>query len=250
MSLGMSRNAAAVGALVLVGGLLWIVTAWPTPEDDRPDPLEPEAPPEQPVQQPAAALAAPSIGTPPQQPQPVAEQPAPQPVPMREPHAPADDMFAKDQGPVAEYKQLYESEPRDSAANETEAAIRAAFVASDGSPDLFKSVLCRQMLCKLDLRWSNDRKGAYVAGITRAVAGGFSPSVAVTPGGPLGDDNVRPIEVYIKRKPVSNTELPAPAQPSAAQAQIGQPAQPAAADAPAEPDYEPAPPPPEPPGAQ
>jgi hypothetical protein len=234
----MSRNAAAVGALVLVGGLLWLVTAWPTPEDDRPDPLEPEAPAEQPSPQPAAVPAEPAIGTPPKAPEPVAEKPAaappaqPQPAqPMRQPHAPPDDdMFAKEQGPVAEYKQLYETEPRDSAANVTESEIRAAFSAADGAPDLFKSVLCRQTVCKLDLRWSNDRMGPYIAGITRAAAGGFSPTVAVSPGGPLGDDKVRPIEVYIKRKPITTTELLPPPQPSAAQAL----AAPAAQQAPAQ----------------
>jgi hypothetical protein len=231
----MSRNAAAVGALVLVGGLLWVVTAWPTPEDDRPDPLEPEVPAEQASPQPAAV---PVIGTPPKAPEPAAEKPPepppaqPQPAqPMRQPHAPPDDdMFAKEQGPVAEYKHLYETEPRDSAANLTESEIRAAFSAADGAPDLFKSVLCRQTVCKLDLRWSNDRMGPYIAGITRAAAGGFSASVAVSPGGPMGDDKVRPIEVYIKRKPITNSELLPPPQPPAAQA----PAAPAAQQAPAQ----------------
>lgn len=228
----MSRNAAAVGALVLVGGLMWLVTAWPTPEDDRPDPLEPEAlPPTAAVPEPEATPV-PVVGSPPKAPPPVAAKvsEAEQPK-LRQPHVPDDDMFAKDQGPVAEYKQLYESEPRDSVAHETESAIRAAFAPTDGAPDLFKSVLCRQTVCKIELRWSVDRVGAYVAGITRATVE-FSTSVAVTPAGPLGDDHVRPIEVYLKRKPQpAIAEAAPPPQPSAAHPQ---PAQPAAAE-PAEP---------------
>jgi hypothetical protein len=222
----MSRNAVALGALVLVGGLLWLVTAWPTPEDDRPDPLEPEAPAAaapQPVATPVPVI----IGTPAKAPEPVAEQaPKVEPPKMRQPHVPEDDMFAKDQGPVAEYKQLYETEPRDSAAHETESAIRAAFTATDGAPDLFKSVLCRQTVCKVELRWSVDRLGAYVAGITRAAVG-FNPTVGVTPGGPMGEDHVRPIDVYLKRKPEPTTaEGAPPPQPSAAQPPPAEPAQP------------------------
>jgi hypothetical protein len=236
----MSRNAAAVGALVLVGGLLWIVTAWPTPEDDRPDPLEPEAPVAQPSPEPAAVPAAPAIGTPPKQPERLAEKPPDPPVqpqpaaPQPPPYAREEDMFAKEQGPVAEYKHLYETEPRNSAANETESALRGAFVAADGAPDLFKSVLCRQTVCKLDLRWSNERMGAYIAGMTRVAASGFSATVAVAPGGPIGDDKVRPIEVYIKRKPTTSSEQSPPPQPAAAQAPAlpAAPGQPSAAEPP------------------
>jgi hypothetical protein len=237
----MSRNAAAVGALVLVGGLLWLVTAWPTPEDDRPDPLEAEPLPPAAAAPQAEETPAPVIGAPPKAPEPVAaREPQAEPPKMRQPHVPDDDMFAKDQGPVAEYKQLYETEPRDSVAHDTESAIRAAFTAADGAPDLFKSVLCRQTVCKVELRWSVDRLGAYVAGITRATVG-FNPTVAVTPGGPLGEDHVRPIDVYLKRKPqptIAEATAPQPsaAQPSAAQPQPvqPQPVQPAAAE-PAEP---------------
>jgi hypothetical protein len=229
----MSRNAAAVGALVLVGGLLWLVTAWPTPEDDRPDPLEPDALPSAAAVQPAAPAPV-EIGSPPQAPEPlVADKAAPpEPPAMRQPHTPENDIFAKEQGPVADYKRLYETEPRDSNAHETESAIRAAFSNTDGSPDLFKSVLCRQTVCKIELRWSVERMGAYVAGITRATVG-FMPSVAVAPGGPPGDDHVRPIDVYLKRKPLA-AEAP-PSQPAAAALPSPQPAAAEPAAEPAEP---------------
>lgn len=221
----MSRNAAAIGALVLVGGLLWLVTAWPTPPDS-PEPAAPEQP-AAPVlaPEPPRAPEPPQLAPPPRAEELTAQQPPeapPQPPPMPAPHTPPDDMFAKDQGPVAEYKAIYEREPRSSNAQETESKIRAAFVAADGAPDLFRSVLCRQTVCKLELNWTSQRLGAYVAGITRATQAGFGTSVAVAPAGPADGDKVRPISVYIKR-----------AQPSAAPAAQPQAPQPATALPPA-----------------
>lgn len=213
----MSRNAAAVGALVLVGALLWLVTAWPTPPD-KPEPAAPEP-------QPGPALA-PEPPVPPEPPvlapapkaeEPVAQQPPeapPQPPPMPAPHTPPDDMFAREQGPVTEYKAIYDREPRNSNANETEAQIRAAFAPQDGAPDLFRSVICRRTVCKLELDWTNQRLGAYVAGITRATQAGFGTSVAVAPAGPVDEAKVRPISVYIKRvQPSAAPSQAATAQP-------------------------------------
>jgi hypothetical protein len=220
----MSRNGAAFGALVLVGGLLWLVTAWPTAEDDRAEPSEPEpevppaaapAPP-----QPVAQLPPPVIGTPLKAPAPAAPppqaEPAPAPPPANtiQPRVPQEDMFAKDQGPVAEYKALYEKEPRDSAAHQYEQRISGSFWPGDGAPDLFKSVICRTTICKIEMRWKPDRIGPYVAGLTRAAVH-FKDQVAVAAAAPAPDDRERVIDVYIKRKPITDTELPPMMQPQA-----------------------------------
>jgi hypothetical protein len=214
----MSRNGAALGALVLVGGLLWLVTAWPTADDGaEPSEPEPEAPPPaaapQPEPAPAAQLPPPVIGTPPKAPEPApppaAPQPAPAPPPENkiQPRVPQEDMFATDQGPVAEYKALYDKEPRDSAAHQYENRISSSFWPGDGAPDLFKSVICRTTICKIELRWKADRIGPYVAGLTRAAVH-FKDQVAVAAAPPAQDDKERVIDVYIKRKPITDTELP------------------------------------------
>jgi hypothetical protein len=219
----MSRNVLAVAGVLLVGALLWMVTAWPASHDDDsadvvaddppappppppPPPAEPEAPAE-----PAAPPAAAPTPAAPEAPQPQAQQPQEQPPPAQ-PDMPTD-MFLEDQGPVAERKREYESEPRDSAASEAETKFRAAFAHPDGAPDLFKSVLCRQTVCKIELRWAPDRMGAYVAGMTRSSLE-IEGEIAVSPAGKAGSDQSRPIEVYVKRK-----------QPTAAQAQEEAPAE-------------------------
>jgi hypothetical protein len=111
-----------------------------------------------------------------------------------------DEQIKGDQGPVAEYRALYQSEPRDSEAPAVESMIRAAFPASDGAPDLIKSISCRETICKIEMRWSMERLRPYIAGITRSQAG-FKRPLAVSPVGPKDSNGVRSIEVYLKRKP-------------------------------------------------
>jgi type IV secretory pathway VirB10-like protein len=204
----MSRNLLAFAGVLLVGALLWMVSAWPASRDDdsaqpiadeapAPAPAPPAAPEPEPPAEPAEpplAAKPPAAPEAPQPPQPPQEQPPPP-----EPEVPTD-MFLEDQGPVAELKHVYESEPRDSAASAVESVVRAAFAHPDGAPDLFRSVICRQTVCKIDMRWAPDRMGAYVAGMTRASLD-FAPEFAVSPAGPAGSDQTRPIVVYLKRKP-------------------------------------------------
>jgi len=210
----MSRNVLAFAGVLLVGALLWMVSAWPAQQDDdsarviadeppavpAPAPPPPAAPKPEPAAEPAAPPPPPAAAPPaaPEAPQP--QQPQDQPPPP-EPELPTD-MFAQDVGPVAELKRDYESEPRDSAASEAEGTVRAAFAHADGAPDLFRSVLCRQTVCKIELRWAPDRMGAYVAGMTRASVD-FAPELGVSPAGPTNSDQTRPLVVYLRRKPPS-----------------------------------------------
>ena len=222
---GMSRNALAVGAIVLVGALLWTVIAWPAPGDDAAlEPLSFEEPAPTATAPPPAAAAPVAPAEEPAAVPPLQAAPAtvePPPLPAAEQAAPEQaDMFAVVQGPADEYRRSYESEPRDSAASDVEATIRAAFShPGDDAPGMFKSVLCRQTICRIELNYSEERMGAYVAGMTRATAA-MDSNIAVAPLGPMRDA-VRPIEVFIKRQskePAARVAEPPPAAP-------GQPAE-------------------------
>jgi hypothetical protein len=237
----MTRNAFAVGAVVLVVGLLWVVTTWPTTHDDASlESLGADAVPEaeeEPEPAPAPVAVAPAPEPEPEQPLAAAPleaqyQPAP-PPPAPAIEEPVPDMFAEDQGPLAEYKQKYESEPRDSGAGAVESMIRASFAHPDGAPSLFKSVLCRQTICKLELNWAQDRMGAYVAGMTRAVVQ-MDPQIAVAKAAVAdraSGSGEREIEVYVKRR---SPDQPLPLLGQIIQEQ-GQQAAPG--------EYQPAPPP-------
>jgi hypothetical protein len=201
----MNRTAQLASVLVVGAGLLWMLSIWQAHEHHG---VEPSAPPPResaPItapKEPAPAL--PSHGPAATEPA-VSARPSPPSQPSAAPpHAPGSaegaepDLFTQDTGPVAEWRQRFETEPRDSAAAIVESSVRTAFAHPDGAPTLFKSVLCRETICKLELRWSPDRLGPYVAGMTRAMVQ-FDRQVAASPVGPPDADHVRPIEVYLKR---------------------------------------------------
>jgi hypothetical protein len=192
--------------VVLVGVVLWLVLEQ-HPSGDEPLPVEPNAPaapasplnpgpavnpaiepatPEsqrdtKPVDQ--AAPAAPSQPpTAPQQPENVAPIPAPKPS-----------------GPIAELKQAFEKEPRDSAAQAPESRIESEFRKSDIAPGLLKSVLCRKSVCKVEVVWTPDRAGAFMAAFTRLSAE-FEPDIALDPHGPADAQEQLPVDVYLPRK--------------------------------------------------
>jgi type IV secretory pathway VirB10-like protein len=192
----MSRNLAALGAVIVVGVLLWLVMAWRAPKDELPEkpPLSaaPLAEPE-PVPDLAPALA---TAKPVPAPAPELDEPQPSPPPPRV----LEEQIKGDQGPVAEYRSRSQTEPRDSEAPAVESMLRAAFAASNGASDLIKTITCRETICKIEMQWSMERMRPYIAGLTRSQPG-FKLPVAVSPVGPKDANGVRPIEVYLKRKP-------------------------------------------------
>jgi hypothetical protein len=135
---------------------------------------------------------------------PLMPQPAPTANPTPTSPAPSaalpneEDTFVRPRGPLAEYKQRFENEPRDSAASDLEDRMRAAFLPGDAAPELFKSVLCRESICRLELRYHPSRLGAYVAAFTR-MSPNFERALASEPNGEAGADQVRVIEVYLRR---------------------------------------------------
>ena len=195
----------AAGFAALVG--LWLIAAWPS----SPPPALPigGAPAEESA--PVAAAQPHGAGFPAARPHPPAEseleapEPLAQPQPQPEPESPSSaiaatgDLLAAPIGPVAELKQRFASEPRDSAAAEVEPLLRAAFEEPHWSPPLLRSVLCRATVCKIELNWSPDRMSSYLRGMALA-AQHFSPYPGVEPREPPGP-GVHIVDAYLERRP-------------------------------------------------
>jgi hypothetical protein len=101
-------------------------------------------------------------------------------------------------GPIAELKQRFEHDPRDSAAAHFDSLIEAAFRDKDVPAGLLTSVLCRQTVCKLELRWSSERNTGYMLALTRVI-GQFDRDMAIVPLAAPDADGVMPLEVYLPR---------------------------------------------------
>jgi hypothetical protein len=199
----MSRNIAALGAMFVVGCLLWVVIGWHAPTDEGPVALQRDRnEPEQPAPialQPTAA----NPTEPAPVPDPVAEETT---KPQEDPPTTKTDEprgfnyeIKGDIGPVAEYRALFESQPRDSAATDVELMLQKAFEQSSAPRDLITSIACRETICKLEMRWSMERVRPYVASVAQ-VKGRFRLPVALTPVGPPDADGIRPVEVYLQRR--------------------------------------------------
>jgi hypothetical protein len=201
-----SRNGVAIGAVIMVGGLLWLVMAWHAPTDDGELPVAAAPAPAtrvEPVLPPTAAPAperawvsdpAATYEDEPAEPEaaePAAEAPAP-------PRALAEQITG-DQGPVEEYRKQYSLETRASDSAEVEAKLRAAFYDRKAQTDLIKSVSCRKEICRIEMRWSMERMRSYVGGLTR-IGPGFVRRYALSPMSEADADGVRLVEVYMKRK--------------------------------------------------
>jgi hypothetical protein len=215
----MSREMSVLGVVGLVGGMAWIVMAWPVPKEDEAAVVldsEPNAVVE-PRPSMAAKLAEPApapegiddeeLAEPfdDEEPEPVAEPQAKQPPHVRttpDGRQEIDEFMKGDQGPVAEYRALYESEPRDFAAAEVEATLRTAFLEPRGGKDLVRSISCRETICKLELRWSMQRRRTYMEGVRLSLPN-FRQPLAMSPVGPPDGNGVRTVELYMKRKPPS-----------------------------------------------
>lgn len=71
-------------------------------------------------------------------------------------------------GPVAELTHAFAKEPR----------IESEFRKSDVAPGLLKSVLCRESVCRVEVRWTPDRAVAFMSAFTRLSAD-FEPDIAI-----------------------------------------------------------------------
>jgi len=203
----MSRNVVVLSVVGVIAAL-WLIYAWGSPESES------TAGPEFSEQTPAVSTYAPpphaNAGAAASPPVATARSaaiavPSAEPEPEPEPASQQqlDEQITGDQGPVDEYRKLFESEARASDAGEFEQRLRTALLGNDrATTDLFKSVLCRQSVCRVELRWSMERLRSYVAALNRAHRM-FKPPVALSPVGPVDRDGTRPVELFLmKRAPL------------------------------------------------
>jgi hypothetical protein len=152
----MKRRNAVLLALLVGFALLswWLALDTPdTPEDPLATPERPPAPPS------AAVPSAPIAELQPRAPAPAPAAPA---APDPPPAAAARIPIAPDtRGFIDALQTRFEADPRDSAAGETEIAIRKLYRAPNMPDGLLRTVLCRKSVCKLDLHWSVEHDEAY-----------------------------------------------------------------------------------------
>jgi len=207
------RPLLTVATLLLGVGLLWLIVMWPnTPAPTPAAPPansaragEPAPPPAAPIHnalEAHEATADEATSPAPAAPQPPAAAPPPSSTPPAAQNAPEDqvELFDEVRGPLEELKRRFEHEPRDSAASDAESTIRAAFEPEQAHEQLLRSVLCRSTICRIELRWSSAKLGAYVAAMGR-MSVRFAPEFASTVAAPAAVDPNRSVELYVERKP-------------------------------------------------
>jgi len=109
-------------------------------------------------------------------------------------------------GPIAEYKQAFESEPRASNAIDAESAIHTGFVGPAVQPGLVDSILCRTSVCRVRMRWTKERAFGFMAGlmhvITDPVEGvAFEQQMAIDQPTDPNAAGERTIDVFLKLRP-------------------------------------------------
>jgi hypothetical protein len=197
---------------VVVGVLLWRLALDQGPLAEEALPLEPSSPP-------ASAS--------PRDPDPVADRPttpatsdgtlekpatAASPSPAAAAPKPTEDLVPipapEASGPIAELKQAFEKEPRDSAAQLPESRIESEFRKSDIAPGLLKSVLCRKSVCRVETLWTPERAVSFMSAFMR-LSTDFEPNIALDPHGSADPPQALQIDVYLPRR-ASETK---PAEP-------------------------------------
>jgi hypothetical protein len=109
-------------------------------------------------------------------------------------------------GPLEELKHAFETEPRASAARELELRVEAELTKPDIPAGMYRSVLCRSTVCRIQMRWRPERLNAYNVALVRMLHI-FGMGVGTDPGPPDKDGEVD-IDVYMKR-----VAVPAASQP-------------------------------------
>lgn len=192
----MQQRWVLIALALALAGVSWAIVMWPAQQTEQP--AAPTSEPE-PAPLPPSAAAAPAPNEPAPEPAspgpPAAEPPQPSAAPAQAPSE-VVAMFEHDLGPVAEYKERFASEPRDSAASDAELQVRDAFKLSDTPNPVFRSVLCRKTLCKLEIRMNAQQLGAYVAAMSRLTQH-FDKQLAVTRTADNGGEVS--LEVYAQR---------------------------------------------------
>ena len=186
-----ARNGVVILCLAVSVALVWVIATLESPDS--------KAPSEQDVD---LAFQA-SVGTQAERAS-GSQPPAATPrtvLPVPEPPQPAAPEGAPPrQGPLTELTQRFESEPRDNAAHDLEQSVRMAFKRESVAPELFKSVLCRQSVCKLVLRITPQRMQGYIQAVTELVGNEFDPDYAIDPAPDEDAEHMRVVELYLRRR--------------------------------------------------
>jgi hypothetical protein len=200
----MGKRSLLIAAVVLVGIVLWRLALDERPPPEEPVVFAPSAPPAPeslrdpgPVAQRAPQPATPE-NTRDNKPETTAAPASPSQAPAapqpEEPTLPPPEAS----GPIAELKQAFEKEPRDSAARLPESRIESEFIRSDITPGLLKSVLCRKSVCKVEVLWTPERASAFMYAFTRLSAD-FEPNIALDPQGRAEGQQELQVDVYLPR---------------------------------------------------
>jgi len=223
-----------VAALLAGAALIWVV-ATTMPEDNAPPqgtdepasegaaddlpngPTQGQAPPGAPP--PSNAPAAAADRAQPTTPEPYdSNRERPLPPPQRSAATLLDPRIAQ-----------FEREPRDSDAPEFEKHIESFFESDEVPPGVLDSVLCRQTICRVRMRWTTERATGVLSASMRMFMGpeGTWPSERLQPDPALDvDPNADPngvvmIDMYVRRKTAEEAEQ-ARKDAAAARAQIEQ----------------------------
>lgn len=190
------RNSLVAALLAAVMGLMWWIASVEAPETQAETEQDVDGAFEVSVQGASDRPLQPDTAPAPLQPS--AAPLAPQP-PAAEPVAPPVDAPPR-QGPIDELSSRFEREPRDSGAHDIEQSVRAAFSRDSVAPELFKSVLCRQSVCKVVVRITPQRMPGYIQAVTELVSNEFDADFAVDPAPEIDADQMRSVEVYLQRR--------------------------------------------------
>ncbi|MET0388950.1 MAG: hypothetical protein ABW321_23455 [Polyangiales bacterium] len=195
--------------VVVVGVVLWVAALQRAPLAGEATSAPPEAPPpiqagfpvaggEAPRPVPHAAPSAPQAPAnqaPDQQ-----QAAAPQKAPARAEHSTDEPPPPQLEGPVAEMKQRFESEPRQSSASQVESLIQKEFAKSYTPPGLLKSVQCRSTVCRIEVRWRPDRAEGYMGALMYSYTQLELQTLATEPLGEPDADGSRRVDVYMGRQ--------------------------------------------------
>jgi type IV secretory pathway VirB10-like protein len=199
----MLRTAILLGAGVLALGVVWwLAIGGPSPmHAPEAPPSSPAPPPAEPTPAPATPLARaplpPTAAPTPTQPVPAPALPATRKREEEAPVAPSPPPRAE--GPIAELKQAFETEPRDSAAADVESTVQRDMRELGLTPSLFTSVLCRATVCRIQLRWQAQRSLQYAMLMTRFVDE-FQGHPGIDPVAAADAEGTVPLDVYWRRR--------------------------------------------------
>jgi hypothetical protein len=120
-----------------------------------------------------------------------------------------DAPLPKTQGPVAELKTAFDSEPRDALwAKDAESKIATVFSGEDMPEALLDKSACQKTVCRVDLTWSQENAAPYLDAVEE-LHKAFGTDYAIDPHAPAdkeGEDALA-IHVYVMRKGYTVADL-------------------------------------------